>query len=129
MKKCLIVDDSRDDRQIAFVFLKGLGFEVLEATNSDAALSMCRLAMPDCILIDHKPPQLDGLDFLTRLQRIRGGDHPTVFFCSGSADAETMGAAIWRGAAECLIKPFDADLLRFKLKQAGLIAGHVPVAA
>jgi len=34
-----------------------------------------------------------------------------------------MGEAIREGAAEFLLKPFDRDLLKFKLRQSGVITG------
>ena len=122
MKKCLIVDDSHEDRQIAANYLEGLGFVTTQAGDGDEALTMCRQDMPDFILVDDIMPRVDGLEFLKRLHRTRGGKRPVVLFCSGHGDTAALGTAIWEGAAECLIKPFDADLLSFKLHQVGVMS-------
>lgn len=121
MKKCLIVDDSREDRQIAARYLRNFGFLIKQAGNGDEALTMCRQDMPDIILVDHLMPKVDGLEFLKKLKKTRGGTRPVVLFCSGQGDRAALGNALWQGAAECLVKPFDADLLNFKLHQVGAI--------
>lgn len=90
---------------------------------------MCQQNMPDLILVDHLMPKVDGLEFLKRLNKTRGGGRPVVLFCSGESDAGALGSALWQGAAECLIKPFDADLLDFKLRQVGAFAGCEAVPA
>lgn len=122
MKKCLIVDDSRKDRQVAARYLRRFGFQVKHAKDGDEGLDMCKQHMPDVILLDHLMPKVDGLEFLKRLKKTRGGGRPVVLFCSADNDAAALGNALWQGAAECLVKPFDADLLDFKLRQVGAFA-------
>lgn len=119
MKKCLIVDDSRKDRQIAARYLRRFGFQVKHAKDGNEGLDICRQHMPDVILVDHEMPNVDGLEFIKRLKKTRGGRHAVVLFCSAGRDTNALGSAIWQGAAECLVKPFDADLLDFKLQQVG----------
>lgn len=109
--------------------MQRFGFRIATAVDGDEALSLCRASMPDLILLDHVMPRMDGLEFLKRLQRMRGGDRPVVLFCSGQSDSETLSTAIWEGAAECLVKPFDAELLAFKLQQVGVVTDEVCVAA
>ncbi len=121
MKMCLIVDDSREDRQIAARYLRKFGFLIKQAVDGDEALTMCRQNMPDIILVDHLVPKVDGLEFLKKLKKTRGGTKPVVLFCSRQGDTAALGRALWQGAAECLVKPFDADLLNFKLHQVGAI--------
>lgn len=128
MKKCLIVDDSREDRQIAARYLRKFGFHVKHARNGDEALDMCQRNMPDVILVDHYMPRVNGLEFLKRLGKTRGGGRPVVLFCSADGDAGALGTALWQGASECLIKPFDADLLDFKLQQVGVLSEPEAVA-
>ena len=35
---------------------------------------------------------------------------------------EMIGQSILQGAADVIMKPFDRELLQFKLKQAGILA-------
>ena len=49
------------------------------------------------------------------------GKPPVVLLYTDQPDTETIGRVILEGAAECLMKPLDRDLLEFKLKQVGLL--------
>ena len=51
MTSCLVVDDSRMIRRVASRILKDLKFETSEAENGQIALDMCRMDMPDAILL------------------------------------------------------------------------------
>lgn len=43
-----------------------------------------------------------------------------MLYCSDNSDPESLSALILEGASECLIKPFDDELLEFKLLQSGI---------
>ncbi len=121
MKLCLIVDNSHEMRDAAYGYLKDRDFMVKEAVDGDEAMSVCDETMPDVILLDESAYEpRGGASFLKRLVRRSSGDGPVVIFCSGDSDASQMGAAILEGASECLVKPFDNELLDFKLAQAGV---------
>ncbi len=77
--------------------------------------------MPDVILLDSDTPKMSGLEFLSRLRRTERGRKPVVLYCAAGHDAGRIGQAILRGASECLVKPFDVELLDFKLHQSGAV--------
>lgn len=126
MKTCLVIHKDNEMRRSAFGYLKRRKFQIREACSGEQALTMCREAMPDVILYDEAAGQVDkGLEFLRRLRRNRrDGPQPVVIYLCDEDDVQTLGAAILEGASECLIKPFDSDLLDFKLRQAGLGDGE-----
>ena len=61
-------------------------------------------------------------DFVRRLRRNARGKAPVVFLYAETADTELIGQSILQGAADVLMKPFDRDILQFKLRQAGIVA-------
>jgi two-component system, chemotaxis family, chemotaxis protein CheY len=63
MKTCLLVDDSSVVRKIARRILEGLEFEVTEAEDSAEALEICKLKLPDAVLLDWNMPVMDGFEF------------------------------------------------------------------
>ena len=121
MKTCLIIDEGAEIKSAAARFLADKDFAVEQVKNCDLALVKCSTEMPDVILLDSDTPKMSGLEFLSRLRRTRCGQKPVVLYCAAENDPNRIGQAIWRGASECLIKPFDADLLAFKLKQSGAV--------
>ncbi len=121
MKKCLIVDDSRVVRTVAGRIVKDLSFDICEAGDGAKALEMCREDMPDAILLDWNMPVMNGIDFIRALRREDNGKDPVVVFCTNENDAEHIGEAIRSGADEYVMKPFDADIIRGKFSEVGLI--------
>ena len=121
MKHCLIVDDSRVVRTVAGRIVKDLGFTVSEAGDGASALQRCLAQMPDVILLDWNMPIMNGIDFLTSLRRSDGGKAPVVVLCTNEKDPDHIGEALRAGADEYIMKPFDADIVRSKFDQLGLV--------
>ena len=121
MKTCLVVDDSRVVRKVAARILEALEFEPREAADGLEALSVCRAAMPDVVLLDWGMPVMDGLEFLRALRREPGGDVPVVVFCSAEDKPQRMAHAIEAGADEYIMKPFDKEIVESKLQEVGLL--------
>lgn len=120
MTYCLIISGPATDRNQLAVLLKTYSFEIGHAADGEQALALCRSKMPDIVMMPDAMEGMDSVDFLKRLRRMRDGARPAVLICAEDADATAIGQAIWEGAAECLVKPFDADLLDFKLRQVGV---------
>ena len=120
-KSCLIVDDSATVRNVAKKILAGLKFDTTEAENGKVALDKCSAQMPDAVLLDWKMPVMDGLQFVTRLRNMAGGDWPIVVFCTTVNDVPHIQAAIDAGADEYIMKPFDVEIIESKFAQVGLL--------
>jgi two-component system chemotaxis response regulator CheY len=120
-RTCLVVDDSRVVRKVARRILEGTGFGVLEAEDGALALTACRAKMPDAILLDWNMPVMNGIEFLRALRAEFGPDNPPVLFCTTENDMRFVEEAIEAGAQEFIMKPFDAEILRGKFAQVGLL--------
>ncbi|MDR3423975.1 MAG: response regulator [Alphaproteobacteria bacterium] len=121
MKTCLIVDDSRVIRKVARQIFEAIGYACEEAEDGRKALDACTAKLPDFVLLDWNMPVLNGLEFLRALRLLPGGDKPNVVFCTTENDLSHIQEALGAGANEYIMKPFDADIIRGKLEQLGLI--------
>jgi len=121
MKTCLVVDDSSVIRKVARRILEGLDFNILEAEDGEQALSACRMALPEAILLDWNMPRMDGYEFLRALRRMPGGDAPKVVFCTTENDIAHIARALHAGANEYIMKPFDKDIVEAKFQEVGLL--------
>ncbi len=121
MKTCLIVDDSRVIRKVARQILEALSFSCEEAENGQIALEACKNKLPLFILLDWNMPVMNGLEFLQALRQLPDGQNPVVIFCTTENDMSHIQVAIGAGANEYIMKPFDADIVRGKLEQLGVI--------
>ncbi|MBT4935040.1 MAG: response regulator [Rhodospirillaceae bacterium] len=121
MKKILIVDDSKVIRMVAKKILQELEFETEEAADGQEALTICKTAMPDGVLLDWNMPVMDGLEYLKALRALPGGDAPIVIFCTTENDISHIQEAISSGANEYIMKPFDSEIIQAKFDQVGLL--------
>jgi len=121
MRSCLIVDAQHGTRSVVHGFLAQRQFDITAVSSVDEALDVCRKAMPDVIVYDESADREGGgAAFIRRLRRSGRGVAPVVLYCADKRDPETLSGLILDGASECLMKPFDDDLLEFKLRQSGI---------
>jgi two-component system chemotaxis response regulator CheY len=121
VKQILIVDDSAVIRRVARRIFEDFHFRTAEAENGVEALAECEKAMPDVIFVDWRMPKMDGLEFVGRLRRLPGGDTAKVLYCAVEGDAGHVARAKRAGADDYIMKPFDAEILRRKFIQTGLL--------
>jgi len=114
----LIVDDEHDIRELVAGVLEDEGYETRGAADSDAALEAISARRPSLVLLDVwlQGSRLDGLELLDELKR-RDPSIP-VLVISGHGNLDTAVAAIRRGAADFIEKPFEAERLLLMVARA-----------
>jgi two-component system chemotaxis response regulator CheY len=124
MARCLLIDRNDDERARILRMLESIGLDCHSVSGANEGIIHCAQLHPDVVLMEADLlPQ--AKDFL-KLARFMGREsgRPVIIFYSAAADVEVMGDAILEGASEFLVKPFDQQLLRFKLRQAGIRIEH-----
>lgn len=111
MKKCLIVDDANVIRKVAQVILSDMNYEVLEATDTDQALNICKTEQPEVIILDWHIPGCEPIDFLSTLRASFTGRRPYVLYCTTENDPDDISRAVNAGADDVLLKPFERGTL------------------
>lgn len=113
MPNILIVDDDDDVRRTLRRVLERDGHAVADCANGQAALSAVKLARPDLVITDVYMPEMDGIEFLTRL-REEDPDLPVLAVSGGSlASADfVLEDASQLGANAVLAKPYDLNEMR-----------------
>lgn len=120
-KTCLVVDDSSVVRKVCRKIVEGLGFSVTEACDGQDALNKCAIAVPKVILLDWNMPVMDGLTFLKTFHPKQVEHGTKVIFCTTENDITKIMLAMEAGANEYIMKPFDAEIIKGKFVQMGLI--------
>lgn len=122
MKQCMIVDDSSVIRKVARRILESMNFVIVEAEDGRQALDMCRVTMPDAMLLDWNMPEMDGYQVLKELRASPEGAKPKIIFCTTENDVAAIAKAMHAGADEYIMKPFDKDIMVSKFREVGFAA-------
>ena len=111
----IVEDDFRVARLHAEVVAQLDGFRVAGTVHAAAAaLEAARGQPPDLVLLDLYLPDASGLEVLRRLRALN--EPPDVIVLSAARDMISVRTAMQRGALHYLIKPFDFDDLRHRLR-------------
>jgi two-component system chemotaxis response regulator CheY len=121
MTRCLLVDEDHHQRAALGQLLGFYGFELSESGTADQALQHCRSFAPDVVVTADRLGGMSPAEFVKRIRHTSRGRKPIVLVCVDKADTAEIGRAIIEGAAEYLLKPFDREILEFKLKQVGVL--------
>ena len=103
----LIVDDSPEDRAVYVRLLtqdRRHEYRFLETDSGEEGLRLGREARPDCLLLDYRLPDLDGLEFLSRLTAETGDDPLPVIVLTGQGSESVAVQAMKSGAQDYLLK-------------------------
>ena len=84
---------------------------VLEAGSGREGLRMAQSEKPDCILLDYRLPDMDGLAFLTHLAEEMGEITIPVIKLTGMSSAAIAVEAMKRGARDYLVKDIKQQYL------------------
>src|SRR3954468_7364729 len=121
----LLVDDDAPIRRMLERTLTAEGYEVVAAADGGAALAAVERSMPDAIVLDVSMPGLDGLA-VTRRLRSKGLRVPILLLTARDAVHERV-AGLDAGADDYLVKPFDVDELRARVR--AMLRRNAPTAA
>lgn len=102
----LIVDDSLEDRTFCARRMAGGGqkYTFLETDSGEEGLRLCRQQPVDCILLDYSLPDLNGLEFMSRLQAEQSPVQVAVVMLTGHGNEEVAVQALKQGAQDYLVK-------------------------
>jgi two-component system, cell cycle response regulator len=105
--RILIVDDIEVNVKLLEAKLSSEYFNVLSASNGDAALRIADAELPDVILLDVMMPRMDGFEVCRRLKaNPRTADVPVVMVTALSDSANRL-CGLEAGADEFLTKPVN----------------------
>ncbi|MFY8114033.1 MAG: ActR/PrrA/RegA family redox response regulator transcription factor [Rhabdaerophilum sp.] len=107
-RRTLVIVDN--DRLAVSRLLRGLeprGFDIEVLESVGEAIALVNRNAPDCIIVESRLPDGNGLDVVAALKRIRPEGRAVVL--TGYGNIATAVAAIKRGAADYLPKPADIE--------------------
>ena len=111
MTRVLLVDDDDELRRAIREVLEAAAYEVVEASDGQEALALHRARPADIVLTDVFMPNMDGLELIEALRRLKRDTRVVAFTGSRPRTKDYLLAASATGADRTLAKPFSSQLL------------------
>jgi class 3 adenylate cyclase len=114
--RILIVDDQPMNVDILQTRLAVHGYDILTATDGEAAVQLARAEQPDLMLLDVMMPKMDGIEVCQRLKGDAALPFMPIIMVTAKSDSKDVVAGLDAGADEYLTKPVDQAALVARVK-------------
>ncbi|MEI7449969.1 MAG: response regulator [Desulfomonile sp.] len=114
--RVMLVDDETEFLETLVKRLKKRKLDVVSASSGKEALGILRETPLDVIVLDVKMPDMDGIETLREIKKIRPSVQ--VIMLTGHASVEVAIQGMELGAFDYLMKPIEIDELLYKLQDA-----------
>jgi two-component system response regulator MprA len=112
--RLLVVEDDTGLRDVLRRALSLAGYEVRLTGDGAGALAEVARTVPDAVVLDVGLPDIDGLE-VCRMLRRNGNRVPVLMLTARDAVSDRIDG-LDAGADDYLVKPFDIDELRARLR-------------
>jgi two-component system OmpR family response regulator len=120
MKQVLVVDDTKNIRNMLSTCLEMEGYHVTAAADGNEALRLFQAERFDLAFLDIKLPELSGTSVLQRIRAM--GIMTPVIIMTAFATVRNAVECTKLGAVAYLQKPFTAERVRQVVKEIGAAA-------
>jgi sigma-B regulation protein RsbU (phosphoserine phosphatase) len=115
--RILIAEDHYVSRHLLERNLSNWGFEVITAEDGEAAVRVLESKdAPPLAIVDWMMPRMDGLEVCRRVRELRDRPYIYLVLLTAKSHKEEIATGLEAGADDYVVKPFDPDELRARLK-------------
>ena len=109
--RILIADDNPDNLDIFRTRLAAHKYEIITATDGEAALAAAKEMQPDVILLDIMMPKMDGVEVCRHLRADPSLPFTPIIMVTAKTSSQDVVSSLEAGADEYLTKPVDHGAL------------------
>ena len=111
----LVIDDIKEQREIASEILSMLGYSATTISSGEEAVEYIKNYSPDLVLLDMvMAPKMDGLDTYEEIIKIRPSQR--VLIVSGYSETGRIKKAQDLGAGAYIQKPYLLETVKFAVR-------------
>jgi PAS domain S-box-containing protein len=107
----LVIDDKWENRAVLVNLLTPLGFQVVEASNGQEALTLLEAVRPDLIIVDLVMPVMNGLEFTQQVRSLPAFQNLPIIAASASVFETYQQDSLSAGCNAFLAKPIRLEVL------------------
>lgn len=115
MKILLVEDDTQINHDLQYL-ISQWGYICDLATEGRMALSMLEATQYDLFIIDVNLPGADGYTIASTIRKISAASQPLILMLTARGTKDDQLKGLDCGADDYLIKPFDLDILRMRIR-------------
>jgi len=114
-EKVLVIDDMKDQREIATTLLSKLGYSVDVASSGEEAVEYVKNNTPDLLILDMiMEPGIDGLDTYKKILELKPNQKAII--ASGFSETDRVKKAQALGAGQYVKKPYTLEKIGLAVK-------------
>ena len=116
MSKILVVDDDKAINELIKVNLKLAGYEVVQAFDGTQGFALAKQELPNMVILDVMMPNVDGYTVAQRIRQNESTKNMPILMLTALSDIEDKGRGFAIGIDDYLVKPFDMEELKMRVK-------------
>lgn len=113
----LIADDDPEMLELVSRHVAAAGYEVVEASDGDAAIELARERLPDLVILDVMMPGVSGWEVCRRIRDDVALAHTGIVMLTGIGETLNELTSPLQGADDYINKPFEFDELDRKMRE------------
>ena len=115
--RILIAEDEAVSRRLLESFLTGLGHDVISTKDGgEAWAELNKPESPSLVISDWMMPSVDGLELCRRIRTRQGSNYIYFIIVTAKGEKEDLVKGLEAGADDYLVKPFDREELKCRVK-------------
>jgi CheY-like chemotaxis protein len=116
--RILVVEDDIDISKMLRIYFDSQGYEVLVANRGNEALDICRVKLPNVVVLDIQLPDIDGYEVCRSLRGNTRTSYVPIIFLTQKDERSDKIAGLELGADDYVTKPFDIEELKLRVEGA-----------
>lgn len=116
MSKILVVDDDRAINELIKVNLTLSGYKVVQAYDGVEGFALAKQELPNMVILDVMMPNVDGYTVAQRIRQCDGIKNMPILMLTALSDITDKGKGFDIGIDDYLVKPFDMEELKMRVK-------------
>ena len=122
--RIVVVEDDLETAESLKSYFEWQGYEVFVTSHGVEALELCRLKLPNAVILDIVLPDTNGYEVCRNLRRQRHTSHVPIIFLSYKNKRSEIIAAFEAGGDDYVVKPFDLEELNLRIEAAIRYSRH-----